>query len=395
MARTKKRVLIMGAGPHGTSAGIHLLDRLQDRVELSIVDPVNFLGNWKAVAEAMAMTQLRSPWAHAAYDGPRALQTFARKHSADFAVGAASEERPPIEVFDAHTLAGVDEYGLRDLRIPAKVTRIQKAPTESGYIVRLVGANGGSEDRHTDFVVCCTGLGVPRVPRIIQGVRSDLVIHSNDAGEALGGANADQKFCVVGAGLTAGEMAIALTDKGATVTMLTRRALATQPLDFDASWFGGTRFQEFFASSARQRIELLEAADIHPSVTPAVRELMRRAESRGLLQLRESVSVTRFETDLGRGTVQVWSEGESLGRFGRVILATGYEHSVDRLPLNGLASEIETHRGLPVFHGKVPEVLYRIYITGVLAQLFGGPASPNIQGGAMAAEKIAEDIAAA
>lgn len=218
-------------------------------------------------------------------------------------------------------------------------------------------------------------------------------------------AGARTNVLVVGGGLTAAQIADLAVRRGvAKVWLFMRGPCKVKAFDVDLSWMGKYRNAEharfWTADSDAERYKLFADARGGGSITSRYHARLKRHIAAGRLELRTFTKVTEahFEDEgPGGGYWRVATDPPpgpaGLPRMDYVYFATGIQADFETLPyLQSLMEShpIHGHGGLPCINDRL---MWRddvpLYVAGRLAALQIGPASPNIGGAKLAAERIA------
>ncbi|MBM4391153.1 MAG: FAD/NAD(P)-binding protein [Deltaproteobacteria bacterium] len=375
--------LIVGGGIHGTHLS-HVLvhGRGVDRDRVAVLDPhATPLQRWRECTRAIGMRHLRSPGVHHLDLDPFALHRFAPAGGGAF---APPYDRPSLELFNTHCDAIVREGGLDALRIRGAATGLSAVP--DGY--RVDTGRGAIEARR---VVLALGLG-------------DQVAWTGWA-LALGaaGANVEHVFApgfdrralprgptlVVGGGITAGQLALALVRDGREVVLWMRHPMRVHQFDSDPGWIG-PRFMEGFRAerdSARRRAQIAGARhrgsmpmDVADEVGAAIRSGALRLAGGDFVRAAPVAGGLVLETSSGTygAAAAVLCTGFDARRPGGAWL----DRAVDELGLTCAAC------GYPVPDARL-QWRPGLFVMGPLSELELGPTARNITGARSGAQRIA------
>lgn len=389
--------LIVGGGVHGAHLAIHLLAECGVRAErLRILDPhPRLVARWSQCTENTGMRFLRSPLVHNLAPEPFALRHFVRtemgrnRSQREF---LGKYKRPSLALFARHAEHLAREHGLHGVRIEGRALGLARV----GGGVRVETGDGSLETRR---VLLAIGMSEqpcwPGWARDLQAGGA-AVDHVFDPGFHRADLPAWRHAVVVGGGITAAQTAMALAARQpGTVTWLPRHSLRVQQFDSEPGWLGPRFLAGFHRERdlARRR-SIIRQARYRGSVPPDVAVAVRKAMARGELAMRtgqvqdasvaEDGAVFQYAAIGGGGAEPV--------RADRVVLATGFEPG---RPGAGWLDEAVEGLGLPCAACGFPRVdrslrwAPGIYVTGPLAELEIGPASRNIAGARMAAQRLA------
>ena len=323
-------LLIVGGGVHGAVLTRLLMslsprDGGVPREGLRVLDGEGvFLARFRRWTAACGMTHLRSPGSHHLDHRLPALMEWARSGGRDDpALWRGRLRRPSRDLWFAHADREMARFGMADLLIADEAASIRREG--SGYLVetvrgrrlrtrRLILAPGS---RETPFRPAWADTGDPRIHHVFDpGFRRAAVVGRSGV-------------VVVGGGVTAFQLALALIREGAAapVRLLCRSEPPIRPYDSDPGYIGrkkgaGYALQKDYA----ERRRMIAEARYPGSVPPDVDEARRREEAAGRLVVRE-LEVEEAAVDGERRLLSL-RDGRRL-ETGNVVLATGFR---DDLP---------------------------------------------------------------
>lgn len=384
--------LIVGGGIHGVHLGLVLLVRGQvARERLALLDPhEQLLARWRHCTRNVGMTFLRSPSVHH-LDGPAfSMVAFAKlagsedpEHDARF---APPYHRPALSLFEAHCSALLDASRLDQLHLRGCARDLVIHDDH----VELDTTLGPLRTRK---LVLAFGLGDRlEIPGWAAALREQGVAVEHVFDERFDARELDEfrHALVVGGGISAIQLALALAERGSgPVTLLTRHPLRESQFDSDPGWLG-PRFLTGYAKlgDARLRRAAIDEARQRGSAPRDVLVALRRARKAGRVRvLQGEVVRARFDRSLGP---ELWLRAGQVVHADRIVLATGFARG---RPGRWLDAAIEREQ-LPLAPCGFPLVDAalrwhpRIHVSGPLAELEIGPVARNIAGARMAAERI-------
>lgn len=375
--------LIIGGGVHGTHLS-HVLvtGRGEARERVRVVDRARdpLAVFWRCV-EATGMTYLRSTGVHHLDLDPYALLRFRERAGRRLGGFVAPYARPRVGLFRAHCDHVIRRYALDALRVTADTTAIARrawgyrVETSEGPIDarRVVLALGTSED--------------VALPAWAGERRACHVFHSSFRRDHVA---AGSSVAIVGGGISAAQLALALARRGARPTVIARHALREHRFDSDPGWLGPMYMAGFLASSFDVRRQRIDRARHRGSVPPELGAALRRAVRRGdVAWLEAEVAACR---DDARGVVLELDRPPSIVRADHLMLATGLPRG---RPGGALIDHAIAHLGLPCASCGFPlareDLAWApgLYVTGGLAELQLGPTARNIAGARAAGERLA------
>jgi len=380
--------LVIGGGIHGSYiANCLIRKRFTSRSDLRVLDPNGHpLARWKRVTSNTGMKYLRSPKVHNLDMEPFALKHFARCRSCDEDLFIAPNERPSLSLFNRHADSVLEQSRLQELFIRNRAVEIERAGDR--YLVHT-----GNDVIKANRILLAVGRGdhpewPPWADRVRkEGGRIDHVLcdtYFKDKVPAHG------EIVVVGGGMSAVQTALSIADEKRHVTLLSPHSLRQNNYDSDPGWMGPKYLNRFRKISCyRKRRYLIDEARNSGTITHDLkRELImskNRNECRVAIDRVKSCSVLTDDLMLLN-----LKSGETLAA-NHIVLATGYEN---RRPggdlINGLISNYRlrcSECGFPITDTSL-QWHNRLFVSGALAELEVGPASQNIIGARMAAEKI-------
>ena len=385
--------LIVGGGVHGTHLS-HVLTTQAGvpRHRLRVLDPWQEpLARWHTCTRNTGMAYLRSSVVH-----HLALHPFDLKHFADRAETEAQPfahpyKRPSSALFAAHCREVVHAHQLKELRLEGRACGLRQCADTAGYVVetprgslqarRVLLAIGASEQPHWP----AWAAQLRETPASIHHIfdppfdRKQLPLH----GHTL----------VVGGGITAAQVAMALYQDGAEeITLLRRHAARVHQLDSDPGWMGPkhqTAFQAIPDWDARRAV--VNNARHRGAVPPRLHRRLTRIAQRDRLTIRQGELVRAYMS--GRGTlVGTLSEGAETIAADRIVLATGFAR---RRPGGSWLTRAIHALGLSCASCGYPIVDASLewhpglFVSGPLAELEIGPVARNIVGARQAGTRIA------
>lgn len=209
---------------------------------------------------------------------------------------------------------------------------------------------------------------------------------------------------VVGGGLTSAQLSDLAIRRGVTkVWHVMRGACKVKFFDVDLSWMGkykNSQQAEFWAADEdEERLRLLREGRAGGSITPIYHKKLKKHIAAGRLELKTHTTVTgaQFVENVvpnGGGRWKVTTEPETeLPMMDYIYWATGIESNFASLPyLQNMMKDypVDQCGGLPCLND---DLMWRddvpLFVAGRLASLKIGPASPNLGGAKLAAERIA------
>ncbi len=382
--------LIIGGGLHG----VHLAARLVgeagvDTARLGILDPgARLLDRWRTFTAATGMSHLRSPGVHHLDLEPFSLTRFAGdRRGRPLGLLKGVYNRPALDLFNAHCDHVIERFSLADRHLRGEAESL--TPGAGGVLVETCGGRKILARR----IVLAIGAGgqpewppwapkdEPRIQHIFDGYSSQP---GGDQGD-------DERFVVVGGGISAAQVALHFVDQGRAVDLVSRHPLRVHRFDSDPGWLG-PRLMPIFRGERNpdRRRRLIQQARHRGSVTSGIRQALRAAEARGRLEVHEG-AVSDLAVQSGGLRLKLASDRVIEGT--RVYLATGF---AARRPGGQMLDRLIDDFDLPCAACGYPVVdgwlrwHPRIHVTGPLAELELGPVSRNIAGARRAGDRLVE-----
>ena len=374
-------VLVVGAGPHGLALCRYLDLSIRSVV---VADPDGWLARWQDRLDALGVDMLRSHTTHHPDPDLYGLASFAIGRGRLWIGGWST---PTSEVFADYCRTLVSEHGLDDVLLRDRVTRVRPRLDRSAIEVTTAGGRQYLAAR----VVLATNPARPLVPTWAARVDAPpgRMLHSEHVdlrGLRLDGAH----VLVVGGGLTGCGVALGAVDRGATVSLVSRRPLELRVPDVESNWLSPNRLRDFYADTDWcHRSATVRSARGGGTVTPPVAWRLREEAAAGRVRLLEGCNVGSAVWDGCRWMVGVDGHRQ---RADVIWLATGSRVSVDAAPLLAdVAAEfpIEVVEGIPVLDRYFRWPGTELHVMGGLAALQLGPFARNIAGARMGADRIA------
>lgn len=358
--------LIIGAGIHGTS----IAHRLGERS--AVLDSQEPLAQWKRYTRNTGMTALRSGPVH--HLGTQQYELLWRQppneKSGQWLKALHKDIRPRLQFFNEHAQEIADTVQPRWQC--ATATAIH--PIESGWRVETTRGDCSAYN-----VILATGFAAtPRIPEWARE-REDTYHVFSDA-DIQGLPVQGQRVAVVGGGITAGQVALSMHEKGANVTIISTHELQEKDVDSDPKYLRARELASFQALPPETRVRIARTQR-YPGTMPwdvyrPLRELIRQ----GNIEHR----VTQDEPN---GTLSFDGRPADIA-----ILATGLTGA----PGGTLLHQVENQYGLQRID-EVPNTkncrwAYGLYVSGTNAQASLGPFAGNIWGAMQAGEAIERQI---
>jgi thioredoxin reductase len=380
--------LIIGGGIHGTHLSLHLMLRggvAPDQIR--VLDPYPApLAVWDRVTRAVGMEYLRSPIVHNLHWDQGSLGLFARlNQNAPMTRFIPPFGRPSLELFNAHAAHLIAKFGLNKLRLQGRAQSIQR--TASGWRVET---SDGALDANR--IVLAIGLSEqPYWPEWAQAHQADPrvqhIFEPDFERESLPDWN---QAVVAGGGITAAQVALALSSRAhGTVTLVRRHDERVFDFDSDVGWMNAINLRGFAQiADPDQRRRVIKQARHRGSMPRDVANALSAAVQTGAIRLIES-GIESLSNDNDVFCLMLTS-GETL-QADQIILATGYDQS---RPGGALIDNLIGEYDLPLAACGYPivsptlEWTTGLHVSGPLAELEIGPAARNIIGARLAGQRL-------
>lgn len=383
MTSSSPRVLIVGAGPAALSIAT-VLTCQEVTTELEVTDPSGrWMSAWHRRFAAQAIPHLRSPAVHHPHPDPFALLSVTPH---DELTPSGGTNLPSTRSFARFC----DELVHRQ--------RLEEAVTATSAVALQVDADGAPtvelEDgtsRRPEHLVLATNARRPTVPPAVRQLvgRDPRVLAGDEM--RLDATPVGGHVVVVGGGLSAAHLAVGAAERGASVTLLTRRALTVRRFDTHPSWLGPRKRRPFeLEPDPHVRRRTIDHARGGGSVPHRMRRRLEACQERGQLDLRTRTSLAEVRpTD---GGLHVRCGDDHRVRADAVWLATGGAIDVARDPLcaplcDGGNATIAG--GLPDLDVGLAWPGTRVHLVGAAASLVLGPTAGNLVGQRRAALRLA------
>jgi cation diffusion facilitator CzcD-associated flavoprotein CzcO len=382
--------LIIGGGIHGTHLSLHLMRRGGVSPErIRVLDPYPApLAVWDRVTRAVGMAYLRSPIVHNLHWDQGSLGLFARlNQQAPMTRFIPPFGRPSLELFNAHAAHLIRKFGLDQLRIQRRAESIQR--TGSGWRVET---SDGALD--ADRVVLAIGLSEqPYWPEWAQAHRTDSRVQHIFAPDFDRETLPDwEQAVVVGGGITAAQVALALAARNpGTVTLVRRHDERVFDFDSDVGWMNAINLRGFEQISDQgERRRVIRQARHRGSMPRDVASALSAAVQSGAIRVSESGAESLSED---KSTLCLTLSNGEILPADQIILATGYiQTRPGGAMIDRLIGEYELATaacGYPIVSQSL-EWTQGLHVSGPLAELEVGPAARNIIGARMAGQRLIE-----
>lgn len=381
-------LVILGGGIHGTILQLAIL-RGGKRSPVVIDQESEPLAVWKRNTAACGMRYLRSSSSHNIELDFRALRRFAARRGYGEEHFIAPHMRPSLELFNAHADHLITANRLDD-RLTDRIERIEKR----GDHFLLTGARDAYRAK---TVLLSPGTPTPGAPWTQERASSSgRAIHLFDHRFSLEEVRPEESVAVVGCGVSGGQLAASLLQRGLkTVTLIDLKEPAQADYDGNPCYVGpkcSVTFEKLASAEERRRII---AQERYPGTLPRdiYTEIRALTEAEAIEFILGRVVDARERGN--RVEVELIHTGSRQDRetrlFDRVIATTGF---IAGPPAAELLAPLAEAHGLP--RGPLgypyPDThlswTEELFLAGSVAELRIGPPARNIIGAHLAARRI-------
>lgn len=381
-------VAVVGAGPYGLAAAVHL-----DRVGVSthvLGDPMAF---WRAMPEGMLLRSNRTATSIGERTGPVSLDAY------QAATGAPVDVPVPLPTFV--------EYGLWvQERVAPDVDRRRVRRLARGAGDFALELDDGATLRARRVVVACGIADFVHRPSSCDGLPAELVSHAGEHRDL--GVFAGRRVLVVGGGQSALESAALMRERGAEVEVLTRADRV--------NWLHGGRYHRMLGRAAPLAYAPTDVGPMGLSRLVAVPGLfgrlpqavqdplayraIRPAGAAWLVPRLAGVPLTvgteiRAATPRAEGGLRVRLSTGGLRDVDHVLLATGYRVDIRRYPFldRALLAALRRAGGYPLLQRGMETSVPGLHIVGAPAAHSYGPTMRFVSGSWYTGRMLARALA--
>lgn len=374
-------LLIVGGGIHGTLLQLTLKrDGFNPVVVDSNIEP---LAEWNRNTRACGMRYLRSSSSHGLELDFHGMRRFARNHGYGAHHFIRPYMRPSLELFRAYTDYLIESEGLAQ-RLHDRIITVRRE--DGAYLLE-----GERERYRARRVILAVGSPEPRLPW--SGPSSERAHHVFDPRHPLDEVAPGESVAIVGAGVTGGQLAVSLAERGAAPTVIEMREPRQADYDGNPCYVGPRCAGDFDQIGSAEERRRCITAERYPGTLPRdIYEGLSSLRSRGavafLIRRVEGVRDTGEGVSLELATLD--GRGESR-RFDRVVAATGF---APEPPMGDLVRSHAAREALALGPLGYPfpqanlEWGENLFLSGALAELRVGPPARNIIGAHLAARRI-------
>jgi cation diffusion facilitator CzcD-associated flavoprotein CzcO len=376
-------IAIIGAGPHGLSAALHL--RRAGGEPQVFGDPMSF---WRTMPEGM---HLRSNWSASSIAEPKgefSLDAYKAETGEEFSTPI------PLDRFVSYG-RWFQERGAPDLD-PRLVTRLER--DGKGFVLQL---DDGQRVTARRVVAACGIAPFARRPPGFDRLPGALVSHSGAHRDLA--TFAGRRVAVIGGGQSALEAAALMQERGAIVDVFIRRPEViwlhgysvkkmlgpVGPIVYAPTDVGPLWYSRLVATPSlfRRLPRATQDRIAYRSIRPACSEWVRVRLDDVRLHLGTEVTAA---ADAG-GALRLTLGDDSVREFDHLVCGTGYLVDVGRYSwvTPGLLTALARVGGYPVLHRGLESSVPGLHFMGAPAAYSFGPTMRFVSGGWYAARSIA------
>lgn len=388
-------VCILGAGPHGLAAAVHLR-RARPELDVITVDLAgSWLAGWHEQFARAEIEALRSPIVHHPAPDPYELSDYIERYQ--LPRSCLPYDPPTTEAFTSFCQDLVESS---DLEAPL-AQRVEAVRREGrGLLI----TTDQTEIRANKLVLATNPhrRTIPEWVWPLLGVRPGLITYGSDVDLRSIPDLEGERVAIIGGGLTACHLACGAALRGATVHLVTRRALETRDFDTDPGWLGPRHLQAFAADDdPASRLRTARLARGGGTIPPWMRARLDDLIEQGTLVTHEGHNVTHEQHSIKNeehgvraagidldGSCVLALENQATVEADRVWLATGTTPTIEDARLTDLTADAPLLGSLPITDESLRLGPHPVYVMGRLATLTLGPAAGNLWGAQRAATRI-------
>ena len=367
---------IVGAGPHGLAAALHL-KQVDPVADVTVIDHSDeWLASWNQQFERAEINTLRSPIVHHPSPNPYALTDFVTRN--DLSRSGLPYDPPTTEAFSDFCTEIIAEADLAP-PLPA-IPESLRSDHKSVELRTSVGII-----RAENLIIAANPHQrvIPQWTWNLIGHQAGLLEHALDVNLPGMPELSGQRIAIIGGGLTAAHLARNAALKGATATIIARRPLQIRDFDTEPGWLGPKYLNNYQAESdAGQRIQTAKAARNGGSIPAWMHDSLTSPTKGGSIKILDSTEVLSAHTTSPKGCVLHLNINEKI-YSDQVWLATGTQSTFDTVRwLQPILDDIPIIDGFPLVDQSLRLGPHPIFVMGRAATFALGPAAGNLWGGA-------------
>ena len=378
--------LVVGGGVNGTSVASELKDQGYD--DFVVADPEGYGGRLMDYADSIGMESMRSPMEHNVDGSEEAsLREYAFEEGRPDEI---EDGRPSIELFRDHWSDTVESYDLEEHLYQNEVEGLEE---EDGFYRAVIDG----QEVEAENVVLATGKGPLNYPDYAEELPDEAeAYHAFDEGFSVDEAvDYDGETCVIGGGITAGQVASSMAEQGADVNLVSRSEIEKAGEEADEEWQNWTGIKERLdGKDQEESYESIREARYDGAMPEYVHEKLVESST----DISEDVEI--LNADYTDGIDIELSDGETAEDV-QLVYATGFQDAYEDNFYQNIADELGLATGfrdMPMLEDEGLEWLDEygdnsdIYVTGEMAQGNLGPFAGNIRGAQIASEIIGDEL---
>ena len=378
-------VCILGGGPHGLTAAVHL-HQAAPNTRIVAIDPSGqWLSTWRQQFACAEIPTLRSPIVHHPAPASMALRDHLVEHKLERS--GLPYDLPTTETFDSFCQHLIDAADFEP-PLATKAEQVSRngpgvaVETDAGTVLAdhlIVATNP-----HTRVIPDWTWPVLGVFPNVFS-YGADVDLRSIDVDGQL--------VTVVGGGLTAAHLTCGAAERGAEVHVVSRRPLRDRPFDTDPGWLGPKYLREFEQlDDPAARLNRSKEARGGGTIPPWMRERMDELVDDGQVIIHDGADVRAAQSGEAGGYRLALGDHTTLDAD-RVWLATGTKPDITALRcLADLVADEPVIDGYPIIGPDLRLGSHPIFLMGRIATVQLGPAAGNLWGAQRASERITEAV---
>jgi len=380
-------VCILGAGPHGLAAAVHLR-HADPSLKVSVLDPSGkWMARWSAQFSQAEISTLRSPVVHHPSPDPYALTEFIANNG--LARSGLKYDPPTTAAFAQFCQSLIQEVGLAD---PIAVAPRSLCSKDKHLTIEAKGVPT-FRARHLIVATNPHRRPIPDWVWPLTGRQPDMVMNGSDVDLPALPSLTGERIAIIGGGLTAAHLACGAASRGAHVQLISRRNLDIRTFDTAPGWLGPKYLAAFDAEpSPQRRLASARLARGGGSIPEWMHTRLTDFDGNGQIELCESTQVHAAQPQLAGGCELHLTRGDSL-HADRVWLATGTQADPHALRcLRPLLADVADVKGFPLLTDELRMGPHPAFMMGRATMLSLGPAAGNLWGAQRAAHRITQAI---
>lgn len=377
---------IVGAGPHGLTAALHL-KQADPCADVTVIDESNeWLTGWTQQFKRAEIATLRSAIVHHPSPNPYALTDFIARQ--DLSRSGFPYDPPTTEAFAAFCAEIIAEANLAP-----PLLAIPKSLRSKHNSVELETSSGIIRSQNLIIATNPHQRLIPQWTWNLIGHQAGLIEHALDVDLPGMSDLCGQNVVIIGGGLTAAHLARNATQRGAAVTVIARRPLQIRDFDTEPGWLGPKYLEGYCADSdAGRRIQIAQAARNGGSIPAWMFKSLTDPIDGRSVKILDSTEVISAQITLPKGCVLNLSIEEEV-YCDQVWLATGTQSSIHAMRwLQPILEDIPIIDGFPLVDQSLRLRPHPIFVMGRSATVALGPAAGNLWGARQAAQRITTAI---